>query len=55
MVFSIPDPSRVLIKHKGEVTIEFTCGPQKPFKVAVEYAPQSAGTGLAGIVKSLEF
>ena len=54
LVFSIPDPGRVLIKHLGAATFDFSCGAQKPFAVVVEYSPDAAGK-TAGIVKSLEF
>jgi len=56
MIFAIPDPSRVLIKHSDELKHDFTCGVQKPYKVAVDYAvlpDQKIGT--AGIVRGLEF
>lgn len=56
MIFEIPDPERVVIKHSGEMKHDFACGPQKPYRVAVDYAvlpdPKS---GSAGIVRSLEF
>jgi len=46
----------VLIKHSDELKHDFTCGVQKPYKVAVDYAilpDQKIGT--AGIVRGLEF
>jgi tetratricopeptide (TPR) repeat protein len=56
MVFEIPDPSRVLIKHSGEVHHDFTCGAQKSFPVAVDYAVKpDAKKGTAGIVRELDF
>jgi Flp pilus assembly protein TadD len=56
MVFEIPDPDRVLIKHSGEMQHDFACGVQKPYKVSVDYAilPDSK-SGSAGIVRGLEF
>jgi hypothetical protein len=56
MIFLIPDPGRVLIKHSGEFKHDFTCGVQKPYKVSVDYAslPDTA-SGAAGIVRGLEF
>ena len=56
MVFEIRDPNQVVIKHSGEVHHDFTCGPQKPFHVAIEYAPSSdAKTATAGVIRSMEF
>jgi len=56
MVFLIADPNKVQLKHSGEVTHDFTCGPQKPYHVVVEYVPQAdTKTGVAGVVRSLEF
>lgn len=56
MVFAIPDPDRVLIKHSDEFKHDFGCGVQKPYKVAVDYAVlPDAKTGTAGIVRGLEF
>jgi tetratricopeptide (TPR) repeat protein len=56
MVFEIPDPSGVLIKHSGEAHHDFTCGVQKPFPVAVDYAVKpDAKKGTAGIVRELDF
>lgn len=56
MIFAIEDPSDVQLKHSGESSFEFRCGPQKPFPVAVEYAPAVQGArGVAGLVRVLEF
>ncbi|MGA2882977.1 MAG: hypothetical protein ABSG13_28860, partial [Bryobacteraceae bacterium] len=56
MVFEIPDPSNVLIKHSGEAHHDFTCGAQKPFPVAVDYAVKpDPKRGTAGIVRELDF
>jgi hypothetical protein len=56
MLFAIEDPGAVQLKHSGDTTFEFKCGPQKPFTVAVEYAPSEDATkGVAGIVRVLEF
>jgi tetratricopeptide (TPR) repeat protein len=56
VVFEIPDPSNVLIKHSGEVHHDFTCGAQKPFPVSVEYAVKpDMRKGTAGIVRELDF
>jgi tetratricopeptide (TPR) repeat protein len=56
MVFEIPDPSAVLIKHSGEAHHDFTCGAQKPFRVAVDFAVKpDPKKGTAGIVRELDF
>jgi tetratricopeptide (TPR) repeat protein len=56
MVFEIPDPSNVLIQHSGEAHHDFTCGVQKPFPVAVDYAVKpDPKKGTAGIVRELDF
>jgi tetratricopeptide (TPR) repeat protein len=56
MTFEIPDPSNVLIKHSGEAHHDFTCGAQKPFHVAVDYAVKpDTKKGTAGIVRGLDF
>lgn len=54
--FVIPDPDRISIKHAGAATFDFTCGPQKPFHIVVEYvAPQNPVARIDGTVRSLEF
>jgi tetratricopeptide (TPR) repeat protein len=56
MVFEIPDPTSVLIKHPGESHHDFACGIQKPFPVAIDYAEKAdAKKGTAGIVRELDF
>jgi len=56
MVFEIPDPDSVLIKHSGEMQHDFACGPQKAYHVAVDYAVKpDAKKGTAGIVRELDF
>jgi hypothetical protein len=56
MLFAIDDPKRVLLKHAGQITFDFTCGPQKPFGVAVEYVPEpDSRKPIAGVVRALEF
>jgi hypothetical protein len=47
--FAMPDPQKILIRHNGSATFEFTCGPQKPFHVVVEFAPADRS------LRSLEF
>ncbi len=56
MIFEIPDPNRVLIKHSGELTRDFVCGPQTPYKVVVDYAMSAdPKRSAAGIIRALEF
>jgi tetratricopeptide (TPR) repeat protein len=55
MTFAIPKPEMVLLKHNSAVTFDFTCGPQKPFPIAVEYIPAEPQGKIAGDVKMLEF
>ena len=56
MVFKIDDPTKVTLRHSGEGTFEFQCGPQKPFHVVVEYLPDADKTKrVAGVLRVLEF
>lgn len=56
MIFAIEDPGAVQLKHSGATTFEFKCGPQKPFAVAVEYAPSpEPSKGVVGVLRVLEF
>jgi len=56
MIFLIPDPERVLIKHPDELMHDFSCGVQKPYKVSVDYAIlPDPKDGTVGIVRGLEF
>ena len=56
MVFEIPDPDKVLIKHGGEVHHDFSCGAQKPFPITVYYAAKpDLKKGTAGIVREMDF
>ena len=34
----VPDPSRVQIRNAAAAAFEFTCGPQEPRTVLVDYA-----------------
>jgi len=43
---SLPDPSRVQIRNIPGVSFEFTCGPQTPAKVVVEYTANHVLRGL---------
>ncbi len=56
MIFEIPDPKQVRIKHAGEDAHDFSCGPQKPYPVTVYYADQpDLKKGTAGVVRELDF
>lgn len=56
MVFEIPDPKRVLIKHGDEKDHDFSCGPQKPYPITVIFAAKpDARKGTAGIVREMDF
>ena len=55
LIFGFDDPDKVMLKHNGTIVHEFTCGPQKPYRVAVEYEEASAESGLAGWIRLLEF
>lgn len=43
---AVPDPSRVQIRNSPAVSFEFTCGPQTPQKVLVEYTANKILRGL---------
>ncbi len=56
MSFQITDPNRIMLKHEGAETFQFSCGPQKKFHVAVEYVVDTKpGPGVAGSVRKIEF
>ena len=56
MALLLPEPEKILIKHAGAATFDFTCGPQKPMPIAIEYAAHpDPRTGTEGLVRSLEF
>ncbi|HXB68928.1 MAG TPA: tetratricopeptide repeat protein [Candidatus Acidoferrales bacterium] len=46
LTLSVPDPSRVEIRNTPGVSFEFTCGPQTPRKVFVEYTTTNILRGL---------
>jgi tetratricopeptide (TPR) repeat protein len=55
LTFVITDPGQVFIRG-GAVTMDFSCGAQKPRRVTVEYVPKpDAKLGTAGVVRVLEF
>lgn len=45
VTFDMPQPDRIQLKHNGDVTFDFICGPQKPFPIAVEYVPAAQPGG----------
>lgn len=54
--FEFAEPEKVILKHDGASTFDFACGPQKAFKVSIEYVPaQDPGEGATGAVRRLEF
>jgi hypothetical protein len=56
LTFDMPSPDRILLKHNNDVAFDFSCGPQKPVRVAIEYVPAEKGTGdVAGSIRKLEF
>ncbi len=57
MAFLIQDPSAVVVKSSGaNGGYEFTCGPQKPVKVSLEYLLSAdPKLGTEGLVRSIEF
>jgi hypothetical protein len=46
LTLSVPDPTRVEIRNTPGVSFEFTCGPQTPRKVLVEYTATNILRGL---------
>jgi len=57
MIFALADPDKVILKHDGNATFDFSCGPQKPLPIAIEYAPAEnpAAQGVVGAVRQIEF
>lgn len=54
MAFLIEDPTMVTVKGEGRQ--DFTCGPQKPVTVALEYLERAdAKLEIEGLVRSIEF
>jgi hypothetical protein len=54
--FEMPDPDKIFIRHQSAIVFDFTCGPQKPFPIAVEYVPaEKEQPGIKGRVRTLEF
>ncbi len=57
MTFALAEPDRIILKHDGNATFDFTCGPQKPLPMTIEYVPAENATaqGIAGAVRQIEF
>ncbi len=55
LIFAFGDPDKVMLRHNGKVVHEFSCGPQKAYRVAVEYDEAPAGSEVAGYIRVLEF
>lgn len=56
LTFEVTEPDKVVLRHEGADTFDFTCGPQKPFPVTIEYVPSPGGaSGSAGSVRTLQF
>ncbi|MES1257072.1 MAG: hypothetical protein ABUS51_01530, partial [Acidobacteriota bacterium] len=54
--FSLPDPKAIefITATGGSLTLQ--CGPQKPFRVVLEYAPVSVmDKGITGVIRRLEY
>ncbi len=55
MVFDVPDPAKVLVRHTGVTGFALTCGPQKGIPVTVEYLAYEASGSSVGLLKTLEY
>jgi len=55
MTFDMPDPLKVQLEHNSNTTFDFTCGPQKPFPVAIEFVPHTGSDSIAGDIRKIEF
>ena len=59
MSFALGDPARIQLKHAGNSTFDFNCGPQKPFSIVIEYVPagdaDNAAGSVAGAIRRMEF
>jgi len=54
MSFALLDPASVAIKDNA--TMDFTCGPQAPRRIRIEYEPvRDATQGTVGVVRGIEF
>jgi tetratricopeptide (TPR) repeat protein len=56
VTFDMPDPAAVEMPATPAASFSFTCGPLKPVRIGIEFAPpRSAIETSAGIVRRLEF
>jgi tetratricopeptide (TPR) repeat protein len=56
LAFDMSQPDMVSLRHNGQGVFKFTCGPQKPFHVLVEFAPpQKSRSDVKGTLRGLEF
>jgi hypothetical protein len=55
LVFGFDDPDKVMLRHNGQIVHEFSCGPQKAYRVALEYDEASPESGVLGWIRLLEF
>jgi hypothetical protein len=55
LAFGFDDPDKVMLRHNGQIVHEFTCGPQKAYRVALEYDKASPESGVLGWIRLLEF
>ena len=54
MSFALLDPGS--ITTKDHAAMEFTCGPQRPRRIRIEYeAKEGAMPGTVGVIRSIEF
>ena len=54
--FDLPDPAAIELPAAPAASFSLTCGPQKPVRIAIEFAPpRSAVETSTGIVRRLEF
>ncbi|HTA46303.1 MAG TPA: tetratricopeptide repeat protein [Bryobacteraceae bacterium] len=56
LILDVAEPEKVVLKHDGAATFDFTCGPQKPVAATIEYTPVSGpGKSPAGNLRGIEF
>jgi tetratricopeptide (TPR) repeat protein len=55
LVFGFDDPDKVMLRHNGKIVHEFSCGPQKAYRVALEYNEAAPESGVLGWIRLLEF
>jgi tetratricopeptide (TPR) repeat protein len=57
MTFALAEPDKIVLKHDGNATFDFSCGPQKPLPISIEYVPveNPGAQGVAGAIRQIEF